>query len=301
MAEENGNNTDAETADRCGIVMPISGMPTHSAQHWSRVKTLLHRAVGVAGLEPLDVWTNAGVDRITTRIVENIYAVPIAICDISGLNANVMLETGMRLASKRPTIIVADDQVQIPFDIRDFEVVTYPRDTNIIEMELFLANLATMINERLAAFRAGTYKSFLGSVTIDVVEPQPREITLEQLFERRLDDIDRALLDLARNREAKSNRMPTPSSSQIEDVHTPQYLPYTISAPYKAYLGLQVPDELMSRVAAVPGVKNVASNADDTGAYFMMIMGRAPEREVVLNQLKTLFREYGLDPVMMMT
>lgn len=298
MVEEIVDKPGAGKLDLCGIIMPISGTPTHTAQHWARVKTLLHRAVRGAGLEPLDVWTNSAVDRITTRIVTNIYAVPIAICDISGLNANVMLETGMRLASKRPTIIVADDQVQIPFDIRDFEVVQYPRDTNIIEMEAFLSSLANMVGERLAAFEKGTYESFLGDVTIDVVEPQERQISREQWLERRLDEIDRGLRELGRTRDVVGPRESQPSSSQVFDTDSVRY-PFDHGQLHKVYFTTQPTRSTLEQISSLPGVENMSPNMDSANAHTLMIIGNAAEREMVKREIVRVCGEYGLVPVIM--
>lgn len=297
MADQTDDKQEADTVDQCGIIMPISGTATHSSQHWERVKTLLHRAVTGAKLQPLDVWTNSAFDRITTRIVANIYSVPIAICDISGLNANVMLETGLRLASKRPTIIVADDKIEIPFDIRDFEVVTYPRDTNIIDMELFLGRLTKMITERLAADRAGTYKSFLGDVTIDVVEPHEREITIEQLFERRLDDIDRTLRDLTRTREGTVARTSFTPVSALDGMQPIHYDPYENQMPYRVHFRSQPPEAVMNRIREVIGVGFLSESMDATGAYGLTITGKSPRRAVVMHELNAIFAEHGVEPM----
>src|SRR4051794_3026748 len=89
----------------CGVIMPISATANLSEQHWQNLQTLLHRAIAAAGFSPRNVWESTSTDRISERIIGNIFQVPIAVADISDLNPNVMLELGLRLASKKPTIV----------------------------------------------------------------------------------------------------------------------------------------------------------------------------------------------------
>ena len=179
----------ADEPRSCGIVMPISATTAHDAGHWESVQILLHRAVTAAGLQPKNVWTGSSSDRITPRIIANLFEVPIAICDISDLNPNVMLELGMRLTSKKPTVVVAEIGSKIPFDISDFETIFYPPDLNILGMERFFDDLASQVKEKLAAFDQGLYVPFIKDLDVEVLEPDRKEVSFETLVANRLDDI----------------------------------------------------------------------------------------------------------------
>lgn len=135
MSKSANPSTDAKLD--CGVIMPISATTGFDAAYWSDVQFLHHRAIRQAGLDPKNVWTGSSVDRITPRILGNLFEVPIALCDITDLNANVMLELGMRLTSKKPTVVVSIEGAKRPFDINDFEIVSYPKDLNIIGMERY--------------------------------------------------------------------------------------------------------------------------------------------------------------------
>ena len=82
----------------CGLILPISETANHSEEHWTNIRTLLHRGIAAAGFDPQNVWENTSKDRISERIIGNIFQVPLAVADISDLNPNVMLELGLRLA-----------------------------------------------------------------------------------------------------------------------------------------------------------------------------------------------------------
>lgn len=190
--QANGTTTDqhAEETPQCGIIMPISTTSNHPAEHWAGVLGLLRRAVEKASMEPKEVWIGASTDKITTRILNQLFTVPIAICDISDLNANVMLELGMRLSSKKPTIVVVDDKGVIPFDINDFQALIYPHDLNMPRMEQFLEALTTQLTEKHAAHLAGTYQPFLADVSaFEVLEPEAKEVPFQKLVSNQLDAI----------------------------------------------------------------------------------------------------------------
>lgn len=177
----------------CGIIMPISATTTHAESHWEDVQKLLHRAINEAGFVPKNVWESSSTDRISERIVGNIFNFPIVIADISDLNPNVMFELGLRLSSKKPTIVIANSGDTIPFDIRDFHVVLYPSDMNMLGMEEFFKKLSKSIKEKHAHFQSESYVPFLSSVIIDVASPETREVGLNELLLSRIEDISRRM------------------------------------------------------------------------------------------------------------
>jgi hypothetical protein len=175
---------------RCGIIMPISATSGHSEKHWADIQKLLHRCVTDAGFQPVNVWINEASERISERMIGNIFSVDIAIADISDLNPNVMLELGLRLASKKPTIIVVNTGGFIPFDIRDFNAIYYPVDMNILGMEAFFEELAHNLTVKHASSISGSYKPFLSSIIVDVLSPETRTLPVDDLILQQLEIIE---------------------------------------------------------------------------------------------------------------
>jgi len=171
--------------------MPISATANHDETHWKDVLKLLHRSIESAGFDPVNVWESSTGDRISERIIGNIFDLEIAIVDISDLNPNVMFELGLRLSSKKPTIVVCNTGGIIPFDIRDFEIIFYPSDLNILGMEDFFSKLDKRLKEKYGSFKSGKYLAFLSSVVVDVASPQTREVGLSDLLLSRIDDLNR--------------------------------------------------------------------------------------------------------------
>ncbi|WP_390587243.1 hypothetical protein [Erythrobacter sp. MTPC3] len=180
----------------CGIVMPISATSNYSEKHWKSVLKLVHRCIENAGFKPQNVWESSATDRISERIVGNLFNLPIAIVDISDLNPNVMFELGLRLSSKKPTIVICNEGGKIPFDIRDFEALFYPPDLNILGMEEFFSKLENSIKDKYRLALENDYNAFLSSVIVDVASPQTREVELNELVLSRLDDLARKVASI---------------------------------------------------------------------------------------------------------
>ncbi|MDP3383998.1 MAG: hypothetical protein Q8S47_11805, partial [Phenylobacterium sp.] len=155
----------------CGVIMPISATSSYDEKHWANVQKLIHRAIESAGLSPLNVWVNDLTDRISERIIGNIGKLDSSMADISDQNPSVMVGLGLRLASKKPTIVISSDKSTAPFDISDFHILFYPHDLNMIEMEEFLSSLRLSIVNKLESYGKGGYTPFLNQIVVDVISP----------------------------------------------------------------------------------------------------------------------------------
>lgn len=177
----------------CGVIMPISETATFSERHWSDFQSLLHRVIKSCGFEPKNVWEGSLNDRISSNIIANIFAMPIVVADISDQNPNVMLELGMRLSSKKPTIVVCVKGQRPPFDISDLRAIFYPPDLNILGIEKFFTEFSESINEKYDLYKKDDYEPFLSHFVIDVVSPRSQEITANDLLIKRLANIEKLI------------------------------------------------------------------------------------------------------------
>jgi len=96
--------------------------------HWEDVRNILEGVAHDAGFVPRMVCYAEEVGVIQARIVDNIFELPLILCDVSGRNPNVMFELGMRLMADKATIIVKDDKTPYSFDTAPIEHIGYPRD-----------------------------------------------------------------------------------------------------------------------------------------------------------------------------
>lgn len=147
---DGGDETQAEESNGgkrpvCGLVMPISEIDDCPEHHWAEVKDILSEAVTSAGFEPNMVSDADDVGVIQERIVRNLYENPIAVCDVSAKNPNVMFELGLRLAFDKATVIVKDDVTNYSFDTQVIEHVSYPRDLRFPKIVAFKNELVKKI------------------------------------------------------------------------------------------------------------------------------------------------------------
>lgn len=161
----------------CAIVMPISATENHTAAHWSAVLTLIKRAIGEAGYEPNEAWVAPNMDLISDRILTTLVNAPLAVCDVTDHNPNVMFELGLRLSTSKPTIIIMEEGTRLPFDIKDFGAISYPEHLSILETESFLQTLAVALKAKMAAYQAGTYQPFSKRLEgMEVLSPAEKEV-----------------------------------------------------------------------------------------------------------------------------
>lgn len=199
----------------CGIIMPIAEMPGYSAEHWEAMLELISRGIVQAGMRPAAVWAGGAADVLHERIVRNLYEQPYAVCDISGLNPNVMLELGIRLAFGKPTIIVNDGAVRAPFDIGSIEYVPYDAGLQFLRAEDFAKRLALKITAVRTAKDADAYRPFIKTFgPIDLGTPGDEAIPIAQAV---LGQLEQLAADV---RSLKAARPAVPSKASA-DVLTP--------------------------------------------------------------------------------
>lgn len=238
----------------CGIIMPISAMPPdYEAAHWADVRRVIEDAICKSDMRPQIVSDSFESDVIQKRIVRNLYENPVVVCDVSGLNPNVMFELGMRITFKKPVIIVTDDVQRIPFDTSVIEHLPYPRDLHIHLTTAFIEKLSEKIVAMHAQVKGRKYRSFLETFgTFDTFEPSTQEVPAGQYFADRLDEIERSLRML--NRASREGPAWASSATRVQRnalnmASAPRRFRFRIPSDAK---------EVASRISAIPGVNSVS-------------------------------------------
>ncbi len=184
----------------CGIIMPISSIGDYNKEHWSEVKEIICESVISAGFSPNIVSDSDDSGIIQGRIVQNLYNNPIAVCDVSGKNPNVMFELGMRLAFDKPTIIIKDNLTSYSFDTAPIEHLGYPADLRYSSINMFKETLSDKIRSTYkSATNDSDYTTFLrhfGEFT--VAKLNQKEISGEEYLIKMVDKISDNVLSLSR-------------------------------------------------------------------------------------------------------
>lgn len=184
------NESDKDNRKVCGIVMPITSMgDDYPEEHWRRVRKIVQRAVERANMRPQLVWENSDIDVIQSAILKNLYENDVVICDLSGLNPNVMLETGLRLSTKRPTIVITDKIMKPPFDVATIGYIDYQRDLEYNAIEDFIERLSKKIISVLNASEKSEYKSFVEQFKFETVTPATVSVPAEEYLKEQINSL----------------------------------------------------------------------------------------------------------------
>lgn len=183
--------TEGDPKPICGLIMPISAMPPkYDAAHWADVRKVLDAAIVDAGMLPQIVSDSFESDVIQNRIIHNLYDNEMVVCDVSGLNANVMFELGMRLTFNKPVVIVTDDFSSIPFDTKVIEHLGYPSDLHIHKTVEFQKQLTAKIAQICEKKKAGRYKTPLEAFgSFQVFQPTTESVPGDKYVAERMDEL----------------------------------------------------------------------------------------------------------------
>lgn len=115
----------AENND-CFIIMPIADHPDYNNGHFKRVyEDIFAPACRSAGYKPVRADDVAQSNLIHLDILQKLLESPMAICDLSTRNPNVLFELGLRQAFDKPTILVQEVGTPRIFDINMFRYTEY--------------------------------------------------------------------------------------------------------------------------------------------------------------------------------
>lgn len=224
MTDENSQNNKTENSGSvgkvelskekpvCGIVRPISAMSSeYPEQHWKEIAIIIDESIKAAGFESKLVSDAAEVSVIQKNIVQNLYECPIIICDVSGKNANVMFELGLRLAFDKPMIIIKDDKTDYNFDTSVIEHLIYPKSLHYPKIKEFKKKLAEKLQAtHKIAQEDKNYSPFLkhfGQLIPAKIEKQ--EVPEGQFIQEKLANLEGMLSSLVsaqiRKNEERSN------------------------------------------------------------------------------------------------
>jgi hypothetical protein len=134
----------------CFTIMPIADIDGYPQGHFKQVyENLISPACIKAGFKPQRADEVKASNFIHLDILNKLLEAPIAICDLSTRNPNVMFELGIRQAFDKPVVLIQEKDTPKIFDITPLRYLEYSKDMKYHEVlktqeELKDALLATM-------------------------------------------------------------------------------------------------------------------------------------------------------------
>jgi len=122
-------NEKEDTKKECFVIMPISDKDEYAKGHFKRVyEDIFKPAIEKAGFKPYRADDSNSSNLIQIDIVKRIIKAPMAICDLSTRNPNVLFELGIRQAFDKPVLLVQETGTERIFDISSINTYDYKKE-----------------------------------------------------------------------------------------------------------------------------------------------------------------------------
>src|ERR1035437_503274 len=119
------------THRKCFVIMPFSGIPgIATKQDWTNIfENIIKPSVENAGLSFICKRSEPVHGNIIKEIVSDLCTADAVIADLSGKNANVFYELGVRHVIKGKTILISQRRADIPSDLLNYARFIYDYKT----------------------------------------------------------------------------------------------------------------------------------------------------------------------------
>jgi len=145
-----------EEVKECFVIMPISDPDDYCSGHFKRVyDDIFTPAIKAAGFTPYRADQDVASNLIQLEILRKLIDCPMAICDLSTRNPNVMFELGIRQAFDKPVTLVQEEGTPAIFDISQFRYITYRKERIYHEVLADQRTIAESIKSTYAASTDG--------------------------------------------------------------------------------------------------------------------------------------------------
>lgn len=209
--------------------MPIADPDGYDKGHFTKVyEDIFKPACKNAGYEPVRADEVKQTNLIHLDILQKLIESPMAICDLSSRNPNVLFELGLRQAFDKPTVLVQETGTPRIFDIAPLRYTEYRKELRyreVLEDQLALASAlkatqtaslsgegVNSIVKILSLAQPATLKEPAGSESTGLLQ-----LVRAEMSEMR-SDFQRAMVTLERGNREYLGR-PRPGSSRLMEAH----------------------------------------------------------------------------------
>lgn len=141
-----------EEIKNCFAIMPISDVDSHPKGHFSHVyQDIIVPACQQAGFNACRADEVKASNLIQLDILKKLIDAPIAICDLSTRNPNVLFELGIRQAFDKPVVLIQEIGTPPIFDISGLRYLQYSKDMKYHEVLKTQKELSHVITETLGS------------------------------------------------------------------------------------------------------------------------------------------------------
>lgn len=132
----------------CFVIMPYSSTDEYKddPEHFKYIyEQIFIPAIEQAGYEPYKLDDNNISTYIINDIFEAVQNCPIALCDLSSKNPNVLYELGLRQAYDKPVVLVKDEKTGRIFDVSGINTISYDSHRLVENVQSAIKKIATAL------------------------------------------------------------------------------------------------------------------------------------------------------------
>lgn len=124
-----------EVNKSCFVIMPISDCEGYEKGHFEHVyNDIIKPAIGKTGFMAVRADEVKQTNLIHLDILKKLIDAPIAVCDLSTRNPNVLFELGIRQAFDRPVVLIQEKGTPKIFDIAPLRYLEYSKEMKYHEV-----------------------------------------------------------------------------------------------------------------------------------------------------------------------
>ena len=119
----------------CFVIMPISDCDGYEKGHFLHVyNDIIKPSAEKAGFRAIRADEVKEANLIHLDILKKLIEAPIAVCDLSTRNPNVLFELGVRQAFDKPVVLIQEHGTQKIFDIAPLRLIEYSKEMKYHEV-----------------------------------------------------------------------------------------------------------------------------------------------------------------------
>lgn len=183
-APATNKKVEQEPLPECFVMMPISTPDGYESEHFDRVyRSIIRPACIDAGYAPFRADEIASASLIQLKIVKALINAPMAVCDLSSGNPNVLFELGIRQAFNRPVVLIQEEGNRRIFDIDSISIHSYDKSLRYDTVEFSRKALKDVIIET-AKLKPGSGNSIIDLLSMQAATvPNIGDLDTKQMFQ----------------------------------------------------------------------------------------------------------------------
>lgn len=209
----------------CFIIMPISDVDGYDKGHFLRVyEDIIKPAVENTEFQVTRADEVKETNFIHLDILKKLIDAPIAICDLSSRNPNVLFELGIRQAFDKPIVLIQEQGTPKIFDIGPLRYLEYSKNMKYHEVLKTQTELTEAIKAtKEAEGKQGNINSIVrlmalsNPATIPTLEGHNKEAFAINVLQSQMNDI-RKMMEISMMSNRKNNSKENISSIEYERI-----------------------------------------------------------------------------------